>query len=88
MSRQSPAVRKAFIRGMEERVRQIARFVPGRDERDRRDRARLLMSGLAGAMMIARTIADPEASDRFLEQAREFYVSAFESAPRSKGGVA
>jgi TetR/AcrR family transcriptional repressor of nem operon len=88
MSRQSPAVRKAFIRGMEERVRQMARFVPGRDERERRDSARLLISALAGAMMIARTITDLEASDRFLEQAREFYLSAFESAPRSKGGVA
>ena len=86
MARQSPAVRKAFVRAMEERLRKMASFVPGKGEHERRDRARLLMSGMAGAMMIARTITDPEASDHFLEQAREFYASAFESVPPVQGG--
>lgn len=85
MARQSPTVRKAFVQAMEERLQKMARFFPGKDERERRDRARLLISGMAGAMMIARTINDREASNHFLEQAREFYASAFESAPHVEG---
>jgi len=87
MARQSLAVRRAFIRAMEKQLGKMARFFPGEDERERRDRARLLMSGMAGAMMIARTIPDPEASDRFLEQAREFYGRAFDSTPKVEGTI-
>jgi len=53
-------------------------------ERERRDRARLLMSGMAGTLMIAKVITDRKASDHFLEQAREFYASAFEASPTQK----
>lgn len=84
MARQSKSVRKAYMRAIEHRLKLIARFFPGVSERERRDRARLMMSGMAGTLMIARVITNRKRSDQFLEQAREFYVSAFEAAPTQK----
>ena len=84
MARQPERVRNAYTRAIEDRLKLIARFFPGANEQERRDRARLMTSGMAGTLMIARAITDRKASDRFLEQAREFYASAFEATPRQK----
>jgi TetR/AcrR family transcriptional repressor of nem operon len=84
MARQSAKVRNAYTRAIEQRLRRVAKFLHGEDEDARIERARLLMSGMAGTMMIAKAITDRDASDRFLEQAREFYADAFEVAPRGK----
>jgi TetR/AcrR family transcriptional regulator, transcriptional repressor for nem operon len=85
MGRQSETVRNAYTRAIEDRLKLIARFFPGANEQERRDRARLMMSGMAGTMMIARVITNRKASDQFLEQAREFYATAFEATPTQKG---
>src|SRR5215471_6848348 len=84
MARQSESVRSAYTRAIEDQLKLLARFFPGANEQERRDRARLMMSGMAGTMMIAKTITDRKASDHFLEQAREFYASAFEATPAQK----
>jgi TetR/AcrR family transcriptional regulator, transcriptional repressor for nem operon len=84
MARQSEKIRNAYIRAIEDRLKLIARFFPGGNEQERRDRARLMMSGMAGTMMIAKAITDRKASDDLLEQAREFYASAFEATPTQK----
>lgn len=80
MARQSKTVRNAYTCAIEERLKLIARFLSGASEQERRDRARLMMSGMAGTMMLAKVVTDREASDRFLAQAREFYASFFEAA--------
>ena len=74
MARQSERVRNAYTGSIEDRLKLIARFFPGANEQERRDRARLMISGMAGTMMIAKAITDRKASDHFLEQAREFYA--------------
>jgi len=84
MARQSERVRNAYTRAIEDRLKLIARFFPGANEQERRNRARLMMSGMAGTMMIAKAMTDRKASDHFLEQAREFYASAFEATPTHK----
>ena len=84
MARQSESVRKAYTRAIEDRLRLIARFFPGVSERERQNRARLMMAGMAGTMMIAKVISNRKASDQFLEQAREFYATAFEASPAQK----
>jgi TetR/AcrR family transcriptional regulator, transcriptional repressor for nem operon len=84
MGRQSERVRNAYTLAIEDRLKLIARFFPGANEQERRDRARLMTSGMAGTLMIARAITDRKASDRFLEQAREFYASAFEATRTQK----
>jgi TetR/AcrR family transcriptional regulator, transcriptional repressor for nem operon len=84
MARQPKSVRNAYISAMDHRLKRIAALLPGEDEKSRFDRARLLMAGMAGTMMIARAMTDRDASDRFLEQARAFYTTAFESAQQRK----
>ena len=84
MARQPEPVRNAFISAMNDRLKRIAALLPGDDEKARFDQARLLMAGMAGTMMIAKAMTDRDVSDLFLEQARAFYVAAFESAPQQK----
>jgi len=81
MARQPESVRNAYTRAIEDRLKLIARFFPGVSERERQNRARLMMAGMAGTMMIAKVITNRKASDQFLEQAREFYATAFEATP-------
>lgn len=84
MARQPEPVRNAYISAMNDRLKRIAGLLPGDDEKARFDQARLLMAGMAGTMMIAKTMTDRDVSDHFLEQARAFYAAAFESAPQQK----
>ena len=84
MARQSERVRNAYTGAIEDRLKLLAKFFPGANEQERRDRARLVMSGMAGTLMIAKAITDRKASDHFLEQAREFYASAFQASPAQK----
>src|SRR5258708_2891225 len=84
MGRQSEAVRNAYPRAIEDRLKLIARFFPGTNEQEQQDRARLMLAGMAGTLMIAKAITNRKASDQFLEQAREFYASAFEATPAQK----
>jgi len=82
MARQPKSVRNAYISAMDHRLKRIAALLPGEDEKARFERARLLMAGMAGTMMIAKAMTDRDVSDHFLEQARAFYAAAFESAPQ------
>ena len=69
---------------MNHQLKRIAALIPGDDEKARFDRARLLMAGMAGTMMIAKAMTDRDVSDHFLEQARAFYVAAFASVTQRK----
>lgn len=84
MGRQSESVRNAYTSAIEDRLKLIARFFPGVSERERQNRARLMMAGMAGTMMVAKAITNRKASDQFLEQAREFYATAFEATSTQK----
>ena|SRR5499433_1618560 len=84
MGRQPEPVREAYINAMNHRLKRIAALLPGHDEKARFDRARLLMAGMAGTMMIAKAMTDRDVSDHFLAQARAFYAGAFESTTQRK----
>ena len=84
MARQAEPVRNAYMSALNHRLKRIAALLPGDDEKARFDRARLLVAGMAGTMMIAKAMTDREVSDHFLEQARAFYAAAFETAPQRK----
>jgi TetR/AcrR family transcriptional repressor of nem operon len=84
MARQPKSVRNAYISALDHRLKRIAALLTGEDEKARFDRARLLMTGMAGTMMIARAMTDRDVSDHFLEQSRAFYTAAFESAQQPK----
>jgi TetR/AcrR family transcriptional repressor of nem operon len=82
MARQPEPVRNAYISAMNHRLKRIAALLPGDDQKASFDRARLLMAGMAGTMMIAKAMTDRDVSDHFLEHARAFYAAAFETGPQ------
>lgn len=85
ISRQPLSVRRAYTQGFKERIVRLAAHMPGKDSEQKCEKARLLISGMAGSMMMARAVSDRELSDKILAQAREFYTSAFEdSSPKSR----
>jgi TetR/AcrR family transcriptional regulator, transcriptional repressor for nem operon len=86
MSRQPGAVRKAYTQGLSAYAARISKYMRGAGEEDRRNQARLLFAGMAGSMMLARSVDDPAMSDEILRQAREFYSSAFQSRETAAGG--
>ncbi|MFL6304788.1 MAG: TetR/AcrR family transcriptional regulator [Candidatus Sulfotelmatobacter sp.] len=85
IARQPPPVRQGYTRGFNGLVRMMARYLIGANEGGRCHRARLLLAGMAGNMMIARAVSDRDLSNMILAQAREFYICAFESAPPKSG---
>jgi TetR/AcrR family transcriptional repressor of nem operon len=77
MARQPQTVRKALTQAFDEYANKISKYMPGPSDEERRSQARLLFSGMAGTMMVARAVSDRELSDTILAQGREFYISIF-----------
>jgi TetR/AcrR family transcriptional repressor of nem operon len=82
MSRQPPRVRRAFTTRFRRYSGRLAALLPSRGRQPqhaRQDTALALLSGMAGAMLLARAVSDPELSDRILAAARRFYLDALEN---------
>lgn len=77
ISRQPRAVQRVYTEGFTEQVRQLAQFMSGATAAERERQAHALMAGMAGTMMFARAVNDPELSEQILSQGREFYVATF-----------
>jgi TetR/AcrR family transcriptional repressor of nem operon len=86
VSRSGPEVRASFTRSLRGLLAGVARLLPG----GRRaaaasdgvedaipDEALVLVSGMVGAVLLARAADDPELSDRILLAARRFYMESF-----------
>ena len=68
--------RTAFERILRERTREIAKYMPGATEEERLRKTRMLMSGMAGTLTIARVLTDRQSRIRFLNDAKKFYFDA------------
>jgi TetR/AcrR family transcriptional repressor of nem operon len=66
VSRQGPSVRHAFTDGLRELVEFLTSKLPGRSKAVKRQKALFAWAALAGAMMLARAVDDPEFSDEIL----------------------
>ncbi|HEY7766567.1 TetR/AcrR family transcriptional regulator [Longimicrobium sp.] len=77
VSRHSPEVRTAFTGSVQQALAMLVRLLPEVEGADRTDRALALMSGLAGAVMLARAVDDPALSDRILQASRDAFTAAF-----------
>lgn len=66
MARQPPALREVFTEGLKRAADRLAGLLPEAGEASRDDRALALLSGLVGALVLARAVDDPALSDRFL----------------------
>lgn len=80
IGRSSQSQRKAFTDGMDIIVEQIAAFVPGANAAERRARAGLLISSMAGVLTTSRAMSDRDSSNALLASARQFYSTTFAEA--------
>ena len=75
MPRHGPEVRAAFTAQIRRVMDNLVALLP--DTPDREDRAITLLSGMAGAVMVARAVDDPALSDRVLKVCRAFWTGEF-----------
>lgn len=101
VSRSAPEVRSSFTRSLRGLLDGVARLLRGarrapaaepEAEDAIPDEALVLVSGMVGAVLLARAADDPELSDRILLAARRFYMESFapedgtaEAADREEG---
>lgn len=79
--RESPLVRHAFTTGLNDYFERLGQLIPKRNGDADEDQALVLASGMAGAVLLARAVDDPELSDRILRACRAFYTAAFATPP-------
>jgi TetR/AcrR family transcriptional repressor of nem operon len=94
VSRSAPEVRASFTRSLRGLLAGVARLLPGGRRAPAAedgaedaipDEALVLVSGMVGAVLLARAADDPELSDRILLAARRFYMESF--APEEAANV-
>lgn len=79
IARQPFAIRKRINQSMQAYAERMLPWIPGRTVAERRARAFILFTGMAGVLVGARAIAEAEGRDRMLAAARSFYTEAFAS---------
>jgi hypothetical protein len=57
-------------------------FIPGHDDAKKRRRFLILFPAMAGVLMTARAMTDPEERKETLAAARRFYIGAFAEKDR------
>jgi len=77
IARYPRAVRLKIDRAMRDHLNRMAKYLPGATEDERQRNCLVLLSGMCGAMTMARTVADKKTSQTILQVAREFYIKAF-----------
>ena len=71
------AVRVKIDQAMRDHLKKLSGFLPGATEKERQRNCILLLSGMSGALSLARTVADKEMRQSILQAAREFYIKTF-----------
>jgi TetR/AcrR family transcriptional repressor of nem operon len=76
-ARQPLEVRKRIHHSMLAYRERMLPYISGATVEEKRGRSFILFSGMAGALVAARAIVDPQARERALAAARSFYVATF-----------
>ena len=76
IARRPPKARATFLRILKNHLAQLAKYIPGATEAERERKARVLFSGMAGTLNLARVIVNDEQRRQFLEDAKVFYFKA------------
>lgn len=79
LGRQSEPVRSAFTESLKSNLATIAARMPADDDATRLAQAMTLISGMAGGMLIARAMSDPELSKLLLDSVRDQLSGLYES---------
>ena len=77
IARYPRAVRVEIDRAMQRRIKRLARFLPGKTGKERERNCLVLMSGMVGALNVARAAVDQKSRKAILDASKEFYIKAF-----------
>jgi TetR/AcrR family transcriptional repressor of nem operon len=77
IARQPLDVRKRINRSMLGYCERMLPYISGSTVKDKRERGFILFSGMAGVLVAARALADPQGRERLVAAARAFYVETF-----------
>lgn len=77
LSRQAPVVRSAFTNSLKFNLNKLARFMPAQTNKTKQAQAMAFISGMAGAVMLARAIDDPRLSQGLLESVRAQLLAVY-----------
>lgn len=77
IARYPRTVRVEIDRAMQQRIKRIAKFLPGQTEKERERNCLVLLSGMMGTVNMARAAVDQESRKTILDASREFYIKAF-----------
>jgi TetR/AcrR family transcriptional repressor of nem operon len=78
-ARQSLEVRKRINQSIVAFRERMLPYIPGRDIEEKRARFFVLFPGMAGTLVAARAIVDPQRREFMLAAARSFYLETFAS---------
>lgn len=76
VARRPPKTRAALLQILKNHISKVAKFIPAVAEEERVRKARILLSGMAGTLSMARVIVDEDQRRQFLGDAKKFYWEA------------
>jgi len=76
VARRPPKTRAALLQILKNHMANMAKFIPGGTQEERERKARVLFSGMAGTLNIARVIVDEGQRRQFLDDAKKLYLEA------------
>lgn len=82
-ARQPVEVRKRINQSMVAYRERLLGYIPGATLEEKRGRFVVLFPGMAGVLLAARAIVDPQRREQMLDAARSFYLEAF--VPKKQG---
>jgi len=77
IARHPRTVRARFDNAVQAYAEQFLMLMPGSTRDEKRRNFAILFSGMAGALSLARAVADETRRQQILEDARKFYISSF-----------
>jgi TetR/AcrR family transcriptional regulator, transcriptional repressor for nem operon len=77
LARKQLSVRKRIDALLEAYREGVLPFVPGQTREEKVAKLRLLFASMAGVLMMARVVPDPERREQMLMEARNFFIKSF-----------
>jgi len=77
IARASPAIKRRIVAMLKARRDQVAKFMPGRNASEKRRNAIVILTSMAGAVTMARTMSAPEEKQAILDSVRDHLLRSF-----------
>jgi TetR/AcrR family transcriptional repressor of nem operon len=77
LARKPLSVRKRIEVSLDAYRERLLPFVPGQTREEKLAKCRVLFSGMAGVLMMARITSDPQKREQRLKEARDFFITCF-----------